>query len=66
MAKKPSAKKVIHGRKTTVGWEGPWCQEVGSVVPPALAFWTGAAGTAVTCASCLSVQRKRRAGSSQR
>ena len=54
-------KKVIHGRKATIGWEGPWCLEYGSPVPAGLAYWTGAAGQAVTCASCISAQRKRRA-----
>jgi hypothetical protein len=63
MATKPAAKKVIHGKKATIGWEGPWCMEVGSVVPSALAFWTGAPATAVTCPACLGVQRKRRAES---
>ena len=63
MASKATAKRVIHGRKTVIGWEGPWCQEVGSLLPPALAYWTGAAGQSVTCAACLSVERKRRAAS---
>jgi hypothetical protein len=63
MATKPAVKKPIHGRKTVIGWEGPWCQEVGSVVTPALAYWTGAAGQSVTCSACLGVQRERRAAS---
>ena len=57
------AKKVIHGRKATIGWEGPWCMEHGSTVPAGLAYWTGAAGQKVTCLSCLGVQRKHRAAS---
>jgi hypothetical protein len=55
--------KVIHGRKAAIGWEGPWCMEHGSTVPPGLAYWTGAAGQAVTCPSCLGVQKKRGAPS---
>jgi hypothetical protein len=56
-------KKSIHGRKATIGWEGPWCMEHGSTVPAGLVYWAGAAGQAVTCPICLTVQRKRRAAS---
>ena len=56
-------KKVIHGRKATIGWEGPWCMEHGSNVPEGLVYWTGAPGQVVTCTNCLTVDRKRRAAS---
>jgi len=58
-----SGKQVIHGKKAIIGWEGPWCMEYGSTVPGGLAYWTGSVGQAVTCPSCLTVQRKRRAAS---
>jgi hypothetical protein len=53
-------KKIIHGKKATVGWEGPWCMEDGATVPAGLHYWTGAAGQVVTCPRCLTAQRKRR------
>jgi hypothetical protein len=62
-AKGATSKAVIHGRKATIGWEGPWCMEYGSTVPAGLAYWTGAAGKAVTCPGCVGVGRKRRAAS---
>jgi hypothetical protein len=55
--------RVIHGRKASIGWEGPWCMEPGATLQAGLVFWTGAAGQAVTCPSCQAIQRKRRAAS---
>ncbi len=56
-----TTKKVIHGKKATIDWEGPWCMEEGAAVPAGLRYWMGATGQAVTCPRCLTTQRKRRA-----